>query len=273
MEFWGTSRFVVVFAAGMLSVTSLPGQVASGQHRIRFTLRSRELLVSVGAQPLVAYVFDDPDIQRPYFKDLHALGGIRVTRHHPPREGVDPTDHADFHPGLWQAFGDLNGTDFWRNKSRVVHVEFTRAPRVSGDRGRFAVRNRYADGDRTICEETCEYTFSVRPAGFLILWCSTFRSEQGDFFFGDQEEMGLGIRVATPLAVNRERGGRILDSEGRRDERGIWGKSASWCDYSGWIDESFVGVTIMPDPQSFRPSWWHTPRGGTRFRKAWPPGP
>ena len=32
----------------------------------------------------------------------------------------DLDDHPTMHPGLWLAFGDINGADFWRNKGRVL---------------------------------------------------------------------------------------------------------------------------------------------------------
>jgi len=214
------------------------------------------IVIKVDDLPLATYVYSDPKTLRPYFKDIHA-GGIQLSRFHPPREG-DPTDHAALHPGLWLAFGDLSGADFWRNRARVKHVEFLVAPNAIAQEGSFTVRNRYTDGDKVLCEETCEYTFLVRPTGILILWHSTFQSDQNDFWFGDQEEMGLGVRVATPIMVNSKLGGRMLDDQDRKDEKGIWGKQALWCDYSGWINGSFVGVTIMPDPSNFRPSWWHT---------------
>ena len=64
-------------------------------------------------------------------------------------------------------------------------------------------------GGVVLCEEVCTYTFQVRPAGYLILWDSTFESNRSGLYFGDQEEMGLGVRVATPLMVkpyeNRQR--------------------------------------------------------------------
>ena len=59
----------------------------------------------------------------------------------------------------------------------------------------------------------------------------TFSCESGDLEFGEQEEMGLGIRAATTITVKN--GGRILDSEGRVNEKGVWGKRAEWYDYSG----------------------------------------
>ena len=112
-----------------------------------------------------------------------------------------------------------------------------------------------AGEDRVVCQETCRYTILVRPLGYLLLYDSTFTSNDGDFYFGDQEEFGLGIRVATPISVRK--GGHITDSEGRRDEKGVWGKQADWCDYSRVIDGKHVGITIMPHPGNFRRSWYH----------------
>ncbi|MCH8219240.1 MAG: PmoA family protein [Planctomycetes bacterium] len=241
-----------------VTVLAITSQAAPKAPRIGFVAQPRMIVIKADNQPLATYVYNDPEILRPYFKDIHAPGGIQISRFHPPREGVDPTDHAHLHPGLWLAFGDLSGADFWRNRAQVKHVEFVVAPHATAHQGSFTVRNRYIGDGKILCEETCEYTFLVRSTGILILWHSTFRSDQNNFWFGDQEEMGLGVRVATPIMVNSKQGGRIIDDQGRKDEKGIWGKQAQWCDYSGWINGSFVGITIMPDPGNFRPCWWHT---------------
>ena len=63
--------------------------------------------------------------------------------------------------------------------------------------------------------------------------------------------MGLGVRVATDLTVTH--GGVITSSDGRKNEKQVWGRQADWCDYSG----KGVGVMVMPDPQNFRRSWFH----------------
>ncbi len=255
------SRFFAVrmiSCVAMVGAFAAPGRAADVPGRIEVVDRPGQLVIRVDKHELATYVYEDPHIPRPYFKDVHAPGGIQVTRNHPPREGVDPTDHAAYHPGLWLAFGDLGGADFWRNKAVVKHVEFVQRPVSKGRQARFAVRNAYMDGDAKVCEEVSEYTFVVRPTGILILWDSQFASKDTSFYFGDQEEMGLGLRVATPIAVKSESGGRILDSEGRKNEKATWGKIAAWCDYSGWVDKTFAGVTIMPHPDNVRPCWWHT---------------
>jgi len=241
-------------AVGVLSVAG----VLNAEHSVDFVEQPGTVVVWVDGAPLATYVYRDPAILRPYFKDLYAPGGLRVTRPRPPREGIDPADHADMHPGLWLAFGDISGADFWRNKARVEHVRFVKRPHTDKDRGGFTVLNRYRAGDRVICEERTEFTFLVRPSGYVILWDSVLQSDDAAFYFGDQEEMGLGVRLATPIMVKSGAGGRILDSQGRKNEKGTWGKPAQWCDYSGWLTGVFAGVTLMPDPANVRPCRWHT---------------
>jgi len=154
------------------------------------------------------------------------------------------------------AFGDISGHDYWRLNAKVVHIAFEDLPRTGLKDGTFAVKNRYmsTDGKEVVCEEICRFRFFVRPSGYLIAWDSTF-SGTSRFYFGDQEEMGLGVRVATPLAVNR--GGRIVNSANQINEKGVWGKQAKWCDYSGTIDGLRIGMSLMPHPKNFRQSWFH----------------
>ena len=213
--------------------------------------------IVIGDQPLATYFYEDENITRAHFAHLRAPGAVQVTRNHPPIEGKDETDHATLHPGLWLAFGDLSKADCWRNKARVRHSSFIDKPTGGAGSGSFSVRNQYLanDGRQIICQETCRYTFMSRPAGHLIVWDSEFKSADGDFVFGDQEEMGLGIRVATPLGVKK--GGQITISSGEKNEKQVRGKSAAWCDYSGTIDGRHLGITLMPNAGNFRPCWYH----------------
>ncbi len=239
----------------------MAASATAAEHRVAFEPRDDTVLIRVDDRPLATYVYRDPEILRPYFKDVCAPGGLQVTRRHPPKEGSDPADHATMHPGLWLAFGDLGGADFWRNQATVAHGGFVRAPQAEGDKGTFAVRNLYTAGGNVLCEETCTYTFQVRPAGYLILWDSTFQSKRAGVCFGDQEEMGLGVRLATPLMVkpfeNRHPPGGILDDHGRRNEKEIWGQQAAWCDYSGRLSDAFAGIMLMPDPRNASACRWH----------------
>jgi hypothetical protein len=225
-----------------------------------------KLCVVIDGLPVAVYYYQDEKITRPFFAHVRAPNGMQVTRNHPPIEGQDLVDHDTFHPGIWLAFGDISGSDYWRMKAAVRHKEFVESPRSGKGQASFAVRNQYLDQNdpsRVVCEEIGRYTFMSRPAGYLLLWDSTFSSDH-TFAFGDQEEMGIGFRVATPLRVESKPedhappgNGTILDSEGRKNGKQIWGNSADWCDYSGTMAGQRVGMTLFCHPENFRPSWFH----------------
>jgi hypothetical protein len=211
-------------------------------------------------RPVAEYVFADQAILRPYFTRVHAPSGQQVTRAHPPRPGIDAVDHDTMHPGIWLAFGDLGQSgqlsgDFWRNKGRVEHVEFVEPPAVKEGVLSFAAKNRYVSGERTVCSELARHTLREVEGGYLLTFDSIF-SGDAPFAFGDQEEMGLGVRLATPLAV-KGGNGSITNSEGRKNEKEVWGRTAEWCDYSGTIDGNRTGLLLIPHPENFRASWFH----------------
>lgn len=241
-------RAILLF--GLVLIIPAPARAESP---VAFEQKDDRLHIQIDGKPFATYVWQDSKIRRPYFMHLHAPGGVQVTRNHPPT-GKDPADHDTMHPGLWLAFGELGGADFWRNKGTVTHVEFVEKPLATKSGGGFTVRNRYTSGEKTICDEVCHITITVHPGGYLMDWTSEFTGPE-EFSFGDQEEMGFGVRVATPLTAKN--GGQILNSDGAKNEKAVWGKAAEWCDYSGTIDGKEVGIALMPDPANFRRSWFH----------------
>jgi hypothetical protein len=57
----------------------------------------------------------------------------------------------------------------------------------------------------------------------------------------------VAVRMAKSIGV-RDGGGRILDSENRRNDAEIFRKAAAWCDYSGRLTngaDGLAGVTWM----------------------------
>jgi hypothetical protein len=232
---------------------------------VAFAKGDGHITVAIDGLPIAVYCYQDEKITRPYFAHVRAPSGVQVTRQHPPVEGQDLTDHDTFHPGVWMSFGDISGSDFWRIKARVRHAGIVEEPR-GGDTGSFAVRNEYLDQhdpSKVICTELARYQFTARPAGYLFLWDCTFSSDD-EFYFGDQEEMGLGLRMATPMRVGKKAddkvpagNGAIRDALGRKNEKEIWGNSSQWCDYSGTMAGQRLGMTIFTHPDNLRPSWFH----------------
>jgi hypothetical protein len=216
--------------------------------------------ITVDGNPVATYVYQDKELPRPYFAQVHAPGSTPVTRHHPPLPGED-TDHGTpgkfFHPGIWLAFSNVNGNDYWRLKAHVDHLDFSESPVDSNKCATFTVHNAYRDQQdpkKTVFEEKCRYTFALLPNACLIGWDSVLYSNQ-KLEFGDEEEMGLGTRAAMPLAVKH--GGRMLNSRGQENEAGIWGQVAEWCDTSGKISGNPFGILLLPDSSAERPYRFH----------------
>ena len=244
----------IVFS--LLTIAAIAAPALAAEKQVAFEQGDGRLKITLSGEPFAEYVWRDDKILRPYFTRVYAPGGIQVTRNHPPVAGQDTTDHDTMHPGIWLAFGDIRGEDFWRNKGRVVHEKFVKAPNSGGDRGSFMVKNHYiAAGGETICSEVCHVVVIARPRGVLMLLDSGFSPLEDDLYFGDQEEMGLGVRLATPLAVNQ--GGRIANSNGQTNEAAVWGEQADWCDYSGIVAGRRAGIVLMADPRNFGRSWFH----------------
>lgn len=252
---------------------SVAAMLAMGRHTLAESPGSSETSQSddrsvtylAAGKPFATYVHQDEQITRPYFKDLRSIAGdVPLSRHFPPRKGIDLDDHALFHPGLWLAFGDISGEDFWRLKARVIHAEFA-AKTESQTRGTTSnayredvstVINRFETAaGKPLLRERCRFGMSRLKSGWLLTWDSTFEPIDGDLAFGDQEEMGLGIRLATPLIVKN--GGAIVNSHGDRNEKGCWGKPAQWCDYSGVVEQRRYGLLLLPHPKNFATCAFH----------------
>jgi hypothetical protein len=231
---------------------------ASGAMAGEFKLEQREdrLVITDGAAPVAEYVFDDEKILRPYFANVHVPGGLRVTRTHPPDPDKDTTDHADMHPGIWFGFGDVSGHDFWRNKGRIVHERFVLEPTATADRVSVAtVSSMEREDGMKLAKVLGAFILSRLPDGWRLDWNLRITPLVDGFAFGDQEEMGLGVRVATPLT--EKNGGVITNSEHQSTAAATWGQPAAWCDYSGKIDRKRVGVLLVPGAGNPHASWWH----------------
>lgn len=239
---------VTALSAGLFSAADTFASIVIKQ-------KSGQAIILVNKQPVATYVYSDPKIRRPYFAHVKTLSGKQVTRNHPPVASQDQTDHAEMHPGIWMAFGDLNGFDYWRNKATVKHIRFSKKPTGGKTTASFTEEKHYlGDRDSVICVEDFTCTLQLLDIGYLLIWDSHFHAKQ-QFYFGDQEEMGLGFRVATPICELK--GGTLSDSTGRRTAKAIWSQSAEWCDYSATIDNEQLGMTLFCHPENFRPSWMH----------------
>ncbi len=235
---------------------------------VAFRERPDGLDILLRGRRVATYLTRHPQLTRRALVNVTTPTGIPVTRSFPPRapEDLDPgytaeqgIIHPVMHPGIWISFGDLDGNDYWRLRARVEFDGFVEPPTAAvGGGGGFTAVNRLLDesGSRTVCTERTRYHFEPVPEGLLLRIEAEYRSGERDFAFGDQEESGLAVRVASPLRV-RGGGGTILNDRGERNGAAVWGKEASWVDMFGVVDGREVGVMVVPDPANPRRSWLH----------------
>ncbi len=216
------------------------------------------LIITHGTNPVAHFVFADTNILRPYFAHVHTPDGIQVTRNHPPIAGVDPVDHPTMHPGIWLAFGNISGQDFWRNKATIRHERFIGQPEITNGLLNFSTESTLigTNGQPLAKLNQSFFMISAIKDYYSLGWAATFTPLTDNFTFGDQEEMGFGIRVATPLS--EKNGGTVHNSDGLIGAKTAWGKTAAWCDYSGTLSNRLVGITVIPSAKNFRPSWFHS---------------
>ncbi len=222
---------------------------------IHFDEIEGQVSIRINSQLVGTYVYNDPVTLRPFFKNIRTLRGTQVTRNNPPIKGVDAEDHASMHPGVWMAFGNISGSDFWRNRARVVHERFITQPSGGQSVGSFSVLNRFETNDgQLICRQTVTHTIRLANGGWRLTYDVNF-SAPNDFYFGDQEEMGLGVRLASALI--EKNGGQLRNSAGQISAKNTWGQPAIWCDYSAEINGRWAGITILANEKTPRIPWWH----------------
>lgn len=252
-------RHVLSIIAAVLVFTPHLGHAEDPSKGFGFRRRATEMDILLDGKPFATYAWSDAKTTRPHFKQVFAAGGeLQLTRPHPPIPG-QLDDHETYHPGIWWGFGDVGGNDYWRLKAKVVGGSFVAEPAASGNRAHFSVRNQMLEngGDRVFCHQICRYTLLRLYDGVLMVCESELRREASDFWLGDQEEMGLAVRLRPEIATKSNQGGVIRDSEGRTDRSQIRTNQSDWCDYSGPVEGKHGGILVMNDPRNFRKPWWH----------------
>ena len=215
------------------------------------------------------------DLPRPFFWPLNAPDGTATTRAW-PMEAALPTEKKD-HPhqrSAWFTYGDvvpegiklkgkvkgIEGIDFWtegkdRGKITCTKVE---EPKPTPGGPSITTHNewRTADGEK-IMDETRKITFSNFGKAYLIALDIDLLASVCPITFADTKEGAMAIRIHSDINVESGKG-KMQNAEGKINEKPIWGQKSAWCDYSGKLGSSVVGVAILDDPANPFPAYWHS---------------
>ncbi len=245
------SLLTVALCSSVLSAAQADGPGLS------FHKANDRIVILNGKHALSEYVFADPAVARPYLVSIKTLDGIQVTRNHPVQTG-DDQDHPH-HTGVFFTFGDLNGIDFWHLNGRAIHERFTHGPVIEDGGVVIGSQTRYEtlDGSKVFATESATLVAHRTAAGILYRFQHELTPRDEPLRIGRQEEGGLAVRIATPIAITSNAGGRMIDADGRSGGNAIWGQQTDWVDYSGTIRGRHVGMLVVPHRQNFSRCWWH----------------
>jgi len=263
-----TFAVAVAILASALPSAAAPPSASAG---LAIERRDDRLTITTDSgSPVAEYVFADRAIGRPSLRDLRTPDGVAVTRPCPPRPRIDPQDHPTMHPGVMLCFSDLSGHDPWRHKAAVRFVGLDGEPAVRNGMVSFTAVVEYLGAAEdtpaapVICRERSTVTISDRESLGrpirVVTWDAELTAADDAVTFADVQEMGFGIRLATPLSPKG--GGRYLASHGGENEKEVFGRQAAWCDASGTVDGKRCGVTVIDGPGNPRQPFFHARDSG-----------
>ena len=194
---------------------------------------------------------------RPYFFPVLGPNGCEVTRGETSEVSKDHVHHRS----LYVAYGEVNDVDLWgegNNSGRVVHQGFTQK-RGGAVVGRIYTHNNWETqaGDVLMTDKQNFRIYNLSEAAALIDLDLSFIASVGDVHFGDTKEGGI-MSIRVHPSMNASDGGKIENAFGGINEAETWGKRANWCDYSGVVDGTPVGIAVFDHIVNPRyPTYWH----------------
>ncbi|MCY4403363.1 MAG: PmoA family protein [Candidatus Poribacteria bacterium] len=194
---------------------------------------------------------------RPYFFPVLGPNGREVTR----GETSDISKDHVHHRSLYVAYGEVNDIDLWgegSNCGKVIHQGFTQKHGGSVV-GRIYTENNWEtkDGEVLMTDKQNFRIYNLPEDRTIIELDLSFIASTRDVHFGDTKEGGIMCIRVNP-SMNASDGGKIENAFGGINEGETWGKRANWCDYSGIVEGTPVGIVVYDHIVNPRyPTYWH----------------
>jgi len=221
--------------------------------------------IAVDGKPFTTF-YSGADVNKPYLWPLRSADGTIVTRRWPMEKDTGESHDHPHHRGLWFSYDDVNGVHFWGNdpsqsaKDPKSGKIVTKKASLSGGAKRKTLTTAFdwtgPDGTALLHENRVT-TFPSDPQLRIVDFDITLTAAE-TVVFGDTKEGAFAIRLADSMTETRH-GGQMVNAEGSRGMKDVWGKRSNWVDYTGDVGVEKVGVTIFDAPSNPRhPTYWHS---------------
>ena len=243
-------------AAGESRTYTLSEGSVADESGVQFNEESGIIAITLNDRPFTTFRYAQSQF-RPYFFPVLGPNGCEVTR----GETSDISKDHVHHRSLYVAYGEVNDVDLWgegSNSGKVVHQGFTQKQGGSVV-GRIYTENNWEtrSGDVLMTDTQNFRIYNLPEDAALLDLDLTFIASTGDVHFGDTKEGGI-MSIRVHPSMNASDGGKIENAFGGVNENETWGKRANWCDYSGVVDGTPVGIAVFDHIVNPRyPTYWH----------------
>lgn len=213
--------------------------------------------VRVGGEIFTSYLFGEMR-RKPILFPVSSAGGNVVNRRFPLEPaGPDESEDHLHQESLYIAYGDVNGTDFWRHRGdgKIVHREIKSLE--NGSPAELGVVLDWIDGaGMAILREFRRFSFGATPK---LRWIDVHSRlvARSRVHFGETKEGFFAIRVDPRLREDRGEAS-YLSASGREGADKIWGQRSPWVALKGSLEKEMITLAIFDHPITFNhPSYWH----------------
>ena len=245
------AALAAAFTTGLLFSSFLQAATKAVLHQ-----KDGRIEIELDGKPFTAYHYSDK-WDKPFLHPILSASAHAVTRGWPVEaKPGDSNDHV-WHRGLWYGHGDVNGADFWRElgRDKTGRMIPKKQPQVKGNRLTVDLDLTAADGKHHGTVREAFSFFSDASARYVDVEITLLANAGTPMKFSDTEEGALGFRFSDDFRLDR---GAMLRNSGGVTGKPIWGKRATWTDYSVVREGKPLGVTIMDHPANPRhPTYWH----------------
>ena len=243
-------------AAGESRTYTLSEGSVAGETGVQLKEESETITVTLNDRHFTTFRYAKAQF-RPYFFPVLGPNGREVTR----GETSDISKDHVHHRSLYVAYGEVNDVDLWgegSNSGRVVPQGFTQKQGGAVVSRLYTQNSWQTQVGEVLMTDVQNYRIYNLPEDAALLDLDlSFIASVGDVHFGDTKEGGI-ISIRVHPSMNASDGGKIENAFGGLNEAETWGKRANWCDYSGVVDGTPVGIAVFDHIVNPRyPTYWH----------------
>ena len=243
-------------AAGESRIYTLSEGSVAGETGVQLKEEAETITVTLNDRHFTTFRYAKAQF-RPYFFPVLGPNGREVTR----GETSDISKDHVHHRSLYVAYGEVNDVDLWgegSNSGRVVPQGFTQKQGGAVVSRLYTQNSWQTQVGEVLMTDVQNYRIYNLPEDAAILDLDlSFIASVGDVHFGDTKEGGI-ISIRVHPSMNASDGGKMENAFGGINEAETWGKRANWCDYSGVVDGTPVGIAVFDHIVNPRyPTYWH----------------